>query len=102
MAALAAALVLAGACASRSRPGVGDVRESDAVVVIGCEVADAAVWVDGRYVAQVRHVADGVALAPGAHRIEIHHERYHTFYARVSVEPRERRTLDVDLAPRLP
>src|SRR5690606_27873363 len=73
-------------------------RARDAVVMIECPVADAELWVDDRFVSHLGRLKRGVAVSPGAHRIEIRHDRYHTHYEELTVEARERRTLTVELA----
>jgi hypothetical protein len=61
---------------------------------------DAELWIDGVYVEQ--GVANGVRLKPGAHQVEIRHDRYHTWYAEITLAAGEQRTLAVDLAEILP
>jgi hypothetical protein len=94
---LAAALGL-GACAGASRP----VASERAVLEVRCPVADAVVWVDGRYVAQVRDLRGGLALRPGHHQIELRHERYHAYYGDLDIAAGQRVRIDVPLAEALP
>jgi hypothetical protein len=77
-------------------------RANDAVVFMDTDITDAAVWVNGRYIAPVASIRGGLALAPGQHRIEIRHDAYHTFYVEVSVGAKERKRVAVDLAPVIP
>lgn len=95
---LVLALVLVVACSQNSVR-----RQSrDGVVLIKCRVADAEVWVDGRFVREMSEVRRGLALAPGVHRIEVRHADYHALYFRVDVGPSSRSVLEADLAARLP
>jgi hypothetical protein len=92
---LAAALAACGGTASPSPAG-------RAVLEIACPVADAVLWVDGRYVAQLRDLPGGVALAPGHHQIELRHERHHAYYEDIHLASGQRLRLPVDLAEALP
>ncbi len=78
------------------------IPRGDAVIKFDCPVRDAELWVDDRFIAEIGHLGGGIALSPGAHRIEIRHDRYHAHYQEIAVKRRERRTLEVDLAERLP
>lgn len=97
---LAAALALAGCGHAANRPGAAEA--GDAVLLIESPVADAAVWVDGRFVAAVGALRGGVSLAAGAHRIELRHDEYVSRYVEVTLVAREQRHLAIDLAPSLP
>jgi hypothetical protein len=90
-----------GACAGAD---VAPDREPGqaARLLLDCEVADASVWIDDRYVGEVRHLRSGVSVAPGTRRIEVRHDHYHTYYARIAFEPLERKRLEVHLARELP
>jgi hypothetical protein len=87
------------ACGGASRSASPDTN--DAVVMIDCPVGDAVVWVNGRYIRQVRELRGGMALSPGHHFVEVKHDGYHTFYAELDLRARERRTLVVRLAEML-
>jgi hypothetical protein len=76
--------------------------QSDALVLIKCDVDDAEVWVDGRYLREMRELRKGIAIAPGKHRIEVRHSEYHSLYFELDLAPRQRKRLDASLAPRLP
>ena len=65
-------------------------------------VATAAVWLDERFIAQVRAIPAGIRVSPGTHRVEIRHDRYHVRYFEVTLAPGETRTLEVTLAEALP
>ena len=99
-AALALALLVA-ACGGRSN-AARDPARNDAVITVVTEVDDATVWVNDRHLGLVADLRAGIALAPGTHRIEIRHEDFHTRYLTLTLEARERRALDVELAPILP
>ncbi len=73
-----------------------------AVVLVQSNVPDAELWIDGRFVGLVGTLAGGVSLAPGAHRVEVRHALYHTFYQLIEVPPRATEVLDVALVPVLP
>jgi hypothetical protein len=89
------------ACAGTARGT--DAHADDAVVTIDCPIKDASLWVNGRYVHPISDVRGGIALSPGkTHFIEVKHDRYHTFYAELTLERRERRTLTIRLAQVLP
>jgi hypothetical protein len=99
----AAALVLGlvlglVACSGRQGPA----RTEHAVVVVHSELADAALWLDGRYIGPLGSLRGGVAVAPGPHRVEVRHDEYFSYYAEIELGPRERRTIEVQLAPILP
>lgn len=101
MKALVVVALLATGCpgARTGDPGGDD----DAVVVIRCDVKDAELWVDGRYFREIVEIPrGGVRMPPGMHRVEIRHDDYFSHYAELELAPRERRTLDVNLAPVLP
>ena len=72
------------------------------VLLVKCPIADAELWVDSKYVRELREIKSGVRLSAGHHRIEVRHESYHSMYFDLDIGAGERRTLDVDLAPRLP
>ena len=99
-AALILAAALAGGCGPR--PPGGGAGGGDAVVRIDCRVPDAVLWVDDAYVGDVGDLRAGVALRPGAHRLEIRHDRYHSRYIELTVKRGERSTVRVTLAPVLP
>jgi hypothetical protein len=72
------------------------------VLVIECPVSDAAVWIDDRYVAEVREAGRGFALAPGLHRVEVRHDAYHAYFGEVTLGAGATQTVHVELAERLP
>jgi hypothetical protein len=97
-AALVAVLLLA-ACPGRGGTPASD---SDAVVVIRTEAPDAVLWVDGRYIGPIASLKGGVAIAPGAHRIEVRDDAHFSRYLELDLAPHERKVIDVQLAPVLP
>ena len=98
--ALAVAVVLAFGCACGGARG-GDGAANRAVLVIDSPIADAVLWVDGRYVAQLRDIRGGVRLPPGVHQIEIRHDSHHAYYSELTLRPTQRLRLTVDLAEKL-
>ncbi|HTE54205.1 MAG TPA: PEGA domain-containing protein [Kofleriaceae bacterium] len=96
---VAAATALGAAGCAASAPTT---RRDTAILHVTSPVADAVVWVDGRYVAQVRDLRGGLALSPGHHQIELRHERYHATYGEVDLARGERVRLDLELAEALP
>lgn len=94
--------VLGVGCSGPAQTIRGKVSKNDAVIQIQCEVGDAELWVDDRFVAHVRSLRRGIALSPGEHRLEIRHDRHHTHYEILTVTARERRTLTVEMARILP
>jgi len=98
LAAAVAALLLFGCAGSAGRAQTRDT----AVLDVSCPVADAVLWVDDRYVAQVRDLAAGLALSPGRHQIELRHDNYHPYYGEIDLAAGERLHLDLELAEALP
>jgi hypothetical protein len=101
IASLAIASVIAvAACGPKPRPN--GVDADDAVVLIKSNVADANVFVDGRYYGPVKMLRGGLAFEPGKHRLELRHEDYFSRYVELDLGRAEKRKLDLDLAPVLP
>jgi hypothetical protein len=100
--ALAVGAVAAGTGCGGATSRAADSTDTDAVVTFASDVPDAALWVDGRYVAQLAQLRGGVALSPGSHRLELRHDDYFTQYEQLDLGPRERRRIVVHLAPLLP
>ncbi len=99
--ALAALSLLAplAACGGAARPSPAS---RDAVVLISCNVPDASLFVDGRFLAPVGLVRGGVALSPGEHRLELRHDEYLGRFLELTLAPSERRRVDAQLFPILP
>lgn len=72
-----------------------------AVLVVRAPVADAMLWVDEKPIGEVGTLPGGVALAPGEHRVELRHDRYHTRYLLVTLAPGEKKAVDVTMAEEL-
>lgn len=94
------ALAALAACGPK-RPPSG-VDADDAIVRIKSNVPDANVFVDGRYYGAVKMLRGGLAFEAGRHRLELRHEDYYSRYVELELARRERRQLDLDLAPVLP
>ena len=73
-----------------------------ALVTLQCEVADAEVWIDGRYFREVAELSRAFRLRAGAHHIEVRHQNYHSMYYELAVTAGTQRVLRVELAERLP
>lgn len=95
-----AVAALAGSCAGAPGSAAREPSET-ARLVLDCDVEDAEVWIDGHYIGAIARLRGGIDLAPGPRRIEVRHERYHTFYTRIALEPHERRDVNVHLAREL-
>ncbi len=94
-------LAAVAACAHGAATDPRRVDRDDAIVYLDA-VADAAVWIDGVYVGAVADVRRGMALEPGHHRLELHHDAYWTHYQELDLAPAQRLRLPVELAPILP
>lgn len=94
-----ASLVALG-CGPRVAPG--GVTSDDAIVLVQSNVRDAQVFVDGRFVASLDALRGGIALEPGAHRLELRHEEYFSSYVELELGRAERKKIAVQLAAILP
>ncbi|HEX8112534.1 MAG TPA: hypothetical protein VF516_32610 [Kofleriaceae bacterium] len=65
-------------------------------------MGDAQVYVDGRFIAPLDALGGGVAVAPGAHRLELRHDDYFSSYLEVQVARAARQKLAIDMAAMLP
>ncbi len=85
-------------------PGVAAnrVTSGDSIIYITSNVHDAQVYVDGRFIAPLDALRGGVAVAPGAHRLELRHDDYFSRYLEVQVARAARQKLAIDLAAMLP
>ena len=92
-------MLLAAACSGPART-VSEPARDDAIITFDCAVADAEVWVNERFYAD--GLKRGIAVSAGSYRIEVRHDRYHTFYLELTVKARERRPVTVELAEILP
>ena len=96
---LVLALFLVFGCSGSQR---AEEHRDRAVLVIESSVADAVLWVDGRYIAQLGDLPRGVPLPPGRHQVEIRHDRYFAHYAEVDLVKGRPTRLRIELAEILP
>jgi hypothetical protein len=96
------ALLALALAACGPRIGPNGVTSDDAIVIIHSNVRDAQVFLDGRLVAPLDALGGGVAIEPGAHRLELRHEDYFSRYVELSVARAERKQLTLDMAAILP
>ena len=89
------------ACGPKPAPSSG-VTADDAIFYVRSNVADATVFVDGRFVGPVSMVKGGIAVVPGHHRIEVRRDDYFARYVEVDLKRAERKKLEINLAPVLP
>jgi hypothetical protein len=75
---------------------------NDAIMYLTSNLADAQVYVDGKFVGPINLVKAGIAVDPGKHRIELRHDDYFSRYAELDLQRAEKKKLDLDLAPVLP
>jgi hypothetical protein len=78
------------------------VDPDDAIVMIQSNVTEANVFVDGRYFGPVKMLRGGLAFEAGKHRLELRHEDYFSRYVELDLKRRERKQVQLDLAPVLP
>jgi hypothetical protein len=97
---LALVVIVLAACGPKRPPG--GVNANDAIVTIKSNVAEAGVFVDGRYYGPVKMLRGGLGFEPGHHRLELRHEDYFSRYVELDLKRAEKRKLDLDLAPVLP
>lgn len=93
--------VIAAALACRAAPPTGG-ESSDAVVYVASNVGDAHIYIDGRIIGPVRALAAGIALDPGAHRIELRHDDHFSRYAEVTLRTGQKLRLDLEMVEILP
>ena len=98
------ALVLGGAPAGCTHPAppASRIAATDAIIRVRADVADAGLWLDGRFIGAVGALRGGVAVHPGAHRLELRHEAYFVHYQELDLAPGQRLSLSISLAPILP
>jgi hypothetical protein len=101
--ALLGALALApSGCGHAAPPAPARIAATDAVVRVQSNIPDAGLWIDGRFIGAVDSLRGGVALDPGAHRLEVRHEAYFVHYQELDLAPGQRLTLAIELSPVLP
>jgi hypothetical protein len=96
------ALALAALAACGPKPPPRTATGDDAIVVITSNRADAALYVDGRFVGPLSVLRRGIAVEPGKHRVELRRDEYFSSYAEIDVSRAEKRTLELRMAPMLP
>lgn len=96
--------VLAAIWLTACAPGVAANRvgPGDAILYVTSNVRDAEVYIDGRLVGPLDALRGGVAVAPGAHRLELRHEEYFSRYLEVRIARAARQKLVIDMAATLP
>jgi hypothetical protein len=75
---------------------------SAAIIYITSNVGDAQLYVDGRFIAPLDALGSGIAVAPGAHRIELRHDDYFSSYREVQVARAARQKLAIEMAAMFP
>jgi hypothetical protein len=95
-------LLLALVACNHQKTGTNGLSADDAIFYVKSNVADAGLYVDGRFVGPVGGLKGGVAVVPGKHRLEVRHDDYFARYVELDLKRAERKRLDIDLAPVLP
>lgn len=101
-AALALLATLGASACGRGRPADPNRVDRDDAIVYLEAAAGAMVWIDGLEAGTVRQLRGGIALEPGAHRLELHQDGFHPHYQDLELAVAERRRLTIELAPVLP
>ena len=85
-------------------PGIAANRATSgaSIIYITSNVGDAQVYIDGRFIAPLDALRGGVAVAPGAHRVELRHDDYFSSYREVQVVRAARQKLAIEMAAMLP
>lgn len=96
----AALLLLFAACGAATPAPATPVPRG--ILVVHCPVADALLVVDEQPIGELRHLAAGVRLAAGPHRVELRHDRFHTRYAEITLAAGATQTLELTLAEAYP
>jgi hypothetical protein len=94
-------VALLAACGPKAAPN-NPVGDDDAIFFLRSNVPDANVYVDGRYVGPVNVLRGGIAVAAGAHHLELRRDDYFSRYVELTLGKGERKKLLIDLAPVLP
>jgi hypothetical protein len=97
---LALAFVVLAACGGTQKPGSDD--RDDAIVKLKSNVADAQLYVDGRFIGPIGALRGGVAVEPGTHRFELRHDEYFSSYLELTLVRAERKKVALEMAPVLP
>ena len=94
------AIAVLAACGPKPAPNA--VTPDQAIVYVRSNVAEAQVYIDGRFVGPVNIVRGGIAADPGKHRLELRHDNYFSRYVELDLHRAERRKLQLEMAPVLP
>jgi hypothetical protein len=92
---------LALLCVASCGTAANKPKPASAVLYVLCEVEDAEVWLDSRYLRSVAELKRGVRLRPGHYRVEVRRSSYHSMYYEISLEAGEKHTLRAELVPNL-
>ncbi|CAN5730206.1 hypothetical protein BH11MYX1_BH11MYX1_52490 [soil metagenome] len=92
-------MLWAGCAGTQDR---GHKAANSAVVIVTSNLADAQVYVDGRFVGAISFVKAGMALDPGRHRFELRHDDYFSRFAELDLHKAEKKQLELVLSPVLP
>ena len=96
---IALAFAIAGCGPKRGPNGAS---AGDAILVVRSNVRDAQVYVDGRFIASLEALHGGLALEPGAHRLELRRDDYFSRYLEVSLARAEHKQVTLELSAILP
>lgn len=94
-------VALLSACGPTNKNAHRKSKDS-AVLLVQCPIKDAEIWLNSRYFRNAGEFTRGVRLRPGAYRIEVRHSDFHSMYYEVDLAPKQRKVLEVALAPRFP
>jgi len=97
-----AALLALAVVACGPKRGPNGASASDAILVVRSNVRDAQVYIDGRFIASLEALHGGLALEPGAHRLELRRDEYFSRYLEVSLARAERKQVTLEMSAILP
>jgi len=87
-------MLLLAACAGPSQ----SVKKTDAVLLVGCSVGSASVYVDESFAGRAAELGhNGLRVAHGRIRVEVRADGFYPAYREVQVQPGERARVDVEL-----
>jgi PEGA domain len=87
-------ILLLAACAGPSQ----SVKKADAVLLVGCSVGSASVYVDEAFAGRAAELGRaGLHVAHGRIRVEVRADGFYPAYREVQVAPGERARVDVEL-----
>jgi hypothetical protein len=96
------ALVLAGSACATTSGTAARASKPSGLVKVTCAQPMATLWIDERYVGEIREAQAGVRVLAGDHRIEIRHDGMLTRYLEISVADGDDKTVDCELRAELP